>query len=239
MDFKVINDIKVNPVRIKGGWNSDSKMFNWKYSNTFVCAKKASGKTNTIFRMIKEYIKMYKDLVIIIFSSTVKRDPTWVYITEYLNKRKKEFMTFTSIQDDDALEDLSKYLENEENNYIKYIAIFDDLSTELKSKQIDFLLKRNKNFQLNIIISSQYVADLPPTSRTQIDLWLLFKGHDKDKLEMIYKSADLNVTFEKFLELYYYATQDKYNFLYVDARLNQFRKNFNVLITPTQENIFH
>src|SRR6185437_11733738 len=57
----------------------------------------------------------------------------------------------------------------------EYIIIFDDLSSELKSRSLLSLLKFNRHFKSKLIISSQWLHDLLPESRKQIDLFLIFK----------------------------------------------------------------
>ena len=63
----------------------------------------------------------------------------------------------------------------------------------------------------------------------QIDNLIIFKGLSQniEKLEQIYRNADLSVSFEEFLEMYRFATLRPFSFLYIDARNNQYRVNFN------------
>ena len=56
---------------------------------------------------------------------------------------------------------------------------------------------------------------------------MLFINFNEDKLRNIYEILDLSVPFETFIDIYNFATKDPYNFLYVDVRNEQFRKNFN------------
>ena len=58
----------------------------------------------------------------------------------------------------------------------EYMIIFDDLISELKSRSLFSLLKPHRHFKAKLIISSQWLNDLLPESRKQIDLFLLFKG---------------------------------------------------------------
>jgi hypothetical protein len=69
---------------------------------------------------------------------------------------------------------------------------------------------------------------LAPAGRSQIDYWLLYQGHSEAKLEEIFGYLNLDITFEKFKELYHSATKEKYNFLYIDRNDETFRKNFNM-----------
>lgn len=109
----------------------------------------------------------------------------------------------------------------------KYLIIFDDLSLELKTPNLNQLLKTNRHYKAKILISSQYLNDLLPMARRQIDVYLLWGGLNEEKLKELYQNADLDISFEKFQELYNDATKDKYNFFYVDASNVQYRKNFN------------
>ena len=115
----------------------------------------------------------------------------------------------------------SKYQER------KYIVVLDDLSTELKTPVLVGLLKNSRHYQMVVLASSQYYLDLKPESRLQLDYFLLYKGQTEEKLEAIYKDANLSIDEEEFQRLYHDATQEPYNFLYVDARRDQFRKNYN------------
>lgn len=115
--------------------------------------------------------------------------------------------------------------------YPKYMFIFDDLSTELKNKYVDFLLKMNRHIQAKVLISTQWLNDLLPSSRRQMDYYILFKGLTPEKLEAVYKDADLHVDYETFVEVYEAATVKKYSFLYIDVGGATFRQNFNTEIT--------
>jgi hypothetical protein len=109
----------------------------------------------------------------------------------------------------------------------KYIIIMDDLSMELKNPSIAHLLKTNRHYKCKVILSSQYLNDIQPMSRRQIDYYILFGGMSLPKLQELYNNADLSVSFDDFVALYNQATEAKYNFLYVDSVCSTFRKNFD------------
>lgn len=75
----------------------------------------------------------------------------------------------------------------------EYLFIFDDLSNELKSLSLMTLIKKNRHFRSKIIISSQYMNDMAPSSRAQLDYFLIFKGITKEKLIDIYTDASVGV----------------------------------------------
>ena len=108
----------------------------------------------------------------------------------------------------------------------EYLIVFDDLSDEIKnSREVAKLLKNGRHFA-KVIISSQYLKDLRPEARTNIDYFILFGGLDKKTLEEIHRNAKMSADFETFHSLYRDATAAKYSFLYVDSRENKFRKTF-------------
>jgi hypothetical protein len=109
----------------------------------------------------------------------------------------------------------------------EYIFVFDDISNELSNIELRTLIKHNRHFKSKLIISSQYVNDLEPESRTQIDNWLLLGDQTDEKLEVIYESCDPVVDFDEFKAMFEDATAKKYNFFYIDKNIGQYRKNFN------------
>jgi len=87
------------------------------YANIFLIAKKKSGKTSLIWKLIKhcsnKYTKFY------IFSSTVSKDPTWIHIIDELKKRGNEVEAYTSIEEkginilSDIIEELKEQAKQE------------------------------------------------------------------------------------------------------------------------------
>lgn len=111
----------------------------------------------------------------------------------------------------------------------KYFIIFDDISAEIKTNpQLPFLLKMNRHFQSKVVISTQYVTDVPPSGRNQFNIYILFGGHNLEKLRDIYESSDPRIEFDQFKELYHHATEERFNFLYIDKNKGKYRKNFDL-----------
>ena len=109
----------------------------------------------------------------------------------------------------------------------EYMIIFDDLSSELKSKSLLNLLKKNRHYKSKLIISSQWIHDLLPESRKQLDLFIIFKGFAEKKIYELYKDCDSSIPFETFYNMYQQATQRPHSFFYVDSRSDKCRSNFN------------
>ena len=256
----------IPPIEKQGLMVKGDKLFPDPYSNIFLVARKRSGKTSAIFKILREC--MTKDTTLICFVSTIHKDKTWQLITKYFEKKGNQVLKYTSFMEDgiNQLEALVKHLENEnpeeeeeeqkvvipkpkqvikctdddeeckeerkrKSKYVplEYIIVCDDLSDELKNKSLVSLLKKNRHFKAKCILSSQYIHDLLPASLKQIDYWLIFKGMPDDKLQHIYKMADISIPFELFVQIYKKATEKMYSFLYIDTQKEIFRRNFNCI----------
>ena len=255
-----INKVKITPIKLPQYDKKDirgSEFFPELYGNTFIVAKKKSGKTTVIANVLKKCAG--RDTKIIIFSATVNKDATFKHIQDYFEKKGNTVISYTSIRDGkvDQLDEILEVLrvpdeEEEEESEEKFdfiitgetkekerkkrkekliapeiIFVLDDLSKELRYASVATLLKSNRHYKCKVIMSSQYLLDLDPQSIRQLDYILVFAGQTQDKLLRIYEGADLSIPFESFVKFYYYATAGKYNFLYIDTTNEQYRKNFN------------
>ena len=84
------------------------------YANIFLCAKKNSGKTSALFKIIKECAVKK---IIIVFCSSIYKDSNWIEIREYFEKNEMSMRVFTSIFEDG--EDQINKLINELNEEAK------------------------------------------------------------------------------------------------------------------------
>lgn len=109
----------------------------------------------------------------------------------------------------------------------EHIIVLDDLSNELKSPSLVRLLKMNRHYKLKIFCANQYLNDMLPAARKQLDVVILFKSFPLEKLKEIYKDMDLALPFETFVKIYSNATNKPYSFLYIDVRRDEYRKNFD------------
>jgi hypothetical protein len=128
--------------------------------------------------------------------------------------------------DDDSDEKKCKYQAPE------YIIFFDDLKNEVRSTPVQTLIQFHRHWRCKVIIASQYVYDIHPSSYRNLNYFMLFKGSNIKDLEKIFSEFGLeeNITFNNFIRLYEYATKPKYSFFFIDTREGKFRKNFDELI---------
>lgn len=60
-----------------------------------------------------------------------------------------------------------------------------------------------------------------------MDYCLAFRNLSEDNSKKLHNTLDLNIDYETFEKIYRVATQDLYNFLYIDRVNCMFRFNFN------------
>lgn len=252
-DVKVvpINVPKLDEKRIVG-----SKVFPEIYANIYISAKKMSGKTNAIFTIIKQCCDKNSNVIVFCSTCNKDTNwieikkyleihdiPSKFYdsIVDGEANHLKELIEIMSVEDEPeeeeeidlephlifADEEIRIKLKKPKKISQKYLIIFDDISAELKDPNVSVLLKQNRHYKSKVIISSQYVNDIVPQSRRQIQYYLLFGGINDLKLNELYTNMDLPITFIKFCELYKDATKERFNFFYVDTS-GKYRKNFNL-----------
>jgi hypothetical protein len=109
MSLRQINNQQVTPIRTPSSY--DTRPIKGSdicelYSNIYLCARKKSGKTSCIFKILKECAG--KRTHLIIFCSTIHKDESWIAIRSYFEKRGFYITCYTSIYEDgeDQLEQL-------------------------------------------------------------------------------------------------------------------------------------
>lgn len=262
---KQLNDFKISKIKlpklaqkkIRGGEILPI------YSNTFICAKKNSGKTTNIYNVLKKCVD--KDTILDLFVSTIEKDRSWIQIVKYFENKGCVVNAHISTIGDGG-EDLIREIintpmefsddeesESESEVDLRYISIdsgeepqekipkkrksaklaqkrvivLDDIGDQLSKPSVSQLLKINRHLKCKVILSTQYLNDLSPMARRQIDVWMLFSGLKKNKLSQILRDADSRLDYDEFETVYKFATSGKYDFMYLDCASDSYRKNFN------------
>jgi hypothetical protein len=114
--YRKISNVKVKPVDISAYSSGKvskrwAKLFDEQYPNIFLCARKKSGKSTTVVHIVKQAVD--KNSIVLIFSSTVHKDPTMRYLIDWLKKKNIPTIAETSIFDDEGrnqLQELTAHL---------------------------------------------------------------------------------------------------------------------------------
>lgn len=67
------------------------------YGNIFLVARKKSGKTSVIWKILKSCSN--KDTNIVLFASTLHKDPNLIHIIKYFKKKGNHVEAYTSIKE--------------------------------------------------------------------------------------------------------------------------------------------
>lgn len=112
-----------------------------------------------------------------------------------------------------------------------YIIFIDDLSDELRTPIVNSFVKRHRHYRIKTLLSSQYTNDLTPQALQQMDYCLIFKGIPEEKIIKLKRDFNIDDELEDLLKMYDHATEEKFNFLYIDIREQEYRKNFDKLFS--------
>lgn len=88
-------DEEIDPRPIKG-----EALFNEIYSNIFVVAKKKSGKTTVLYKIVKDCTTT--DTTVLVFSSTLDKDKAHKGIKQYCEYKGIPYVGYTSMKDGDV-----------------------------------------------------------------------------------------------------------------------------------------
>jgi hypothetical protein len=243
-----INNIQIQVLKNK---NKDKKfvhkeLFNEQFPFIYISSKKNSGKSNLIYNILIN-MALPKKTKIYLFSKTYENDNTTINMIdkiskyneielfddlEYENQQGEKYKNILDKLINDIKQDIAENkdkLKKLPYTYPRHIFIFDDFSELLKDKTLEGIIKRHRHYLTSFIISSQSYTDLKPNVRNQVNFLILFKEIPINRLKLIYDEKIKGLDYEKFIELYIYATTDKYNFLLLNCDDNKdIRQNFNM-----------
>lgn len=243
-----INNIKIQVLKNK---NKDKpfahkEIFNEQFPFIYLSSKKNSGKSNLIYNILIN-MTLPKKTKIYLFSKTYENDNTTINMIdkiskyndieffddlEYKNQQGEQYKNVLDKLINDIKIDIAENkdkIKKLKYIYPRHIFIFDDFSELLKDKVLEGIIKRHRHYLTSFIISSQSYTDLKPNVRNQVNFLILFKEIPMNRLKLIYDEKIKGLEYDKFIELYNQATEDKYNFLLLNCDDNKdIRQNFNM-----------
>lgn len=108
----------------------------------------------------------------------------------------KDYMYFWVL--DDVIGEKNGVLGSKKNNFLNNLAI------------------KSRHYQVNLIIISQKLTYLPPIIRNQVDILQLFPSASNKVLEAYYDEVSNLLTYDEFLQLFEFATKEKYSSLIIN-----------------------
>ena len=191
-------------------------------------APSQSGKSTVLLNIVLNPLFGYYDYfdTIYYFSPTVEFDKTLTGVME----EKKKIITITESDDLDNISGfVSEIIEEQKKNDENILMIFDDCVGYFSNDSyLSFLSLKYRHFRTSLIFTSQNFRSIPLKVRVNSGYFLIWKLFNHKEIDKIMEEIGEN--FEDFKFYYEYATEQKYNFLYIDNNRKRLYKNFDELI---------
>lgn len=203
-----------------------------------ICGPSGSGKTNLMISLLKNaqkvddkhkktYHGMFDAIVVVSPSLHTIKNNIFEDIDDNKKFKKLDEDVFATIEE---LQDEDKHM----------LLILDDVSSELKNKEIlnDLIVltknRRHKGAGLSIIIVGHKISDYPTQIRNNASLIMLFKPKTKKEQEFIFDEF-INLSHDNYKKLLEHVYKSRYDFLMIDTSLRnsanfEYYRNFNKLV---------
>ena len=218
-------------------------------------APSGAGKTVLLSNLI---LNIYRGCFerIYVFSPSIDVDMTWKSVKKYQEdtmkviESDKEKLYFDSYDPDDL-----EHIISTQHKVIKHVkaqgkkklfsvlVVIDDFADDPRftrqSKLLHSLFVRGRHNSISTIVSTQKFAAIHPIIRVNATALIVYRLRNyKEQEAMIEEVAGL-VTKKELLEIYKYATEDEYSFLYINLVAknihNMFYKSFQQVIQLEDE----
>lgn len=193
-----------------------------------------SGKSNLLVNLLLntcfDYVHKFKNIYWV--SPTVTSDKTTEPIMKILNdESENDLKDIITIFTDDDLDDMNALIkaiiETQVDSPEPSLIIMDDCIGKMKGGEFGKLCAKYRHFNLSIIGISQSFKSFDTISRNSASHYILFKTYnEKEEEKMI---EELN-GFPNIKKYYDEATQEKYNFLYINIEEQIIMKNFDLIL---------
>jgi Cdc6-like AAA superfamily ATPase len=227
---------KINPIRMA----NDEKIKGVKdplpdFYNHFmiICGKPGVGKSTYWINMLTKKNKTKSTYYgkfdrVEIFSNSLKTITSKIHLPEE--------RLHHGIDDlESVVQDIAENTEeDEEGNKDKTLIVLDDVASDLKHKEKDFLEKlvwnrRHTGGGITIWLCVQVFNSVDMKLRKNISHIAIWNTSNKQELESIYKNT-INMNKDKFYELLRYVYKDNHDFLFIDVDTRTYYRNFNKLV---------
>lgn len=183
-----------------------------------VVAPSGSGKTNFILNMLQKFSAGKGTFNTITIITKNKQEPLYEWLED---KTKKTVKILEGIENIPKLDSFNKQ--------DQHIVIFDDLVLEKDQKKMNEFYIRGRKKGISVCYLSQSFFKIPKVIRTNCNYFVILKLSGKRDLNLILSEFELGVSKQELMDMYEYATKEKFNVLLIDVEApkdKKFRKNF-------------
>lgn len=183
-----------------------------------IVAPSGSGKTNFLVNLIHLFSLGDKGTFTDIYIITRNADEP---LYKWLGNKSDRIIIKEGIENTPKLDDFDKEF--------NHLVVWDDLVLEKDLTKVENYYTRARKLGVSVIFISQSYYKIPKIIRNNCSYIVLLKLSGNREVNMILSEFGLGVTKEQLLELYKYATNEKFSPLIIDfeAEPNErFRKGF-------------
>jgi len=190
-----------------------------------VCAPSNSGKTNFVANLIKLFSKGKGTFVTITIICKDKDEPIYKYLASLSDAIQIK---------EGGLENLPDL--NKADKEIPTLLIIDDQQLEKNQKGVcEYAIRcRKKSISFLYLCQNYYVV--PIVIRRNCNYLIVLKLSGEKEIKMMLKEVGLGLTKEQLINMYQYATNEKFNVLIIDYEssdiTHKYRKNFTEYLNP-------
>jgi hypothetical protein len=201
------------------------------FTYVFVAPTK-SGKGVLTVNLLKNINFGYRG----VFDEIYYISPT-VMLDDTLNKAVAEDDEIIKIHDEKDLEQIDTILDeivkmqketpNDERQH-KLIVLDDMIDYFTNHGRLNTLPALSRHYKLSFIVCSQVYVGLPVKLRKNASAYMVFKIYNNKDLKTLEEEVGAN--FHEFIENYHTATEERYDFLYINNREMELYHNFTELL---------
>jgi hypothetical protein len=192
-----------------------------------VVAPSGSGKTNFIANLIKIFSKGQGTFVTITIICKDKDEPIYKYLASLSDA--------ISIKEG-GLENLPDL--NKADKEIPTLLIIDDQQLERRQNGVEEYYIRCRKKGVSILYLAQNYYVVPIVIRRNCNYLIVLKLSGEKEIKMMLREVGLGLTKEQLINMYAYATNEKFNVLIIDYEATditrRYRKNFLEYLDPAE-----
>jgi len=205
-------------------------------------APSGSGKTVLLSNLL---LNIYRGCFerIFIFSPSVDIDSTWKAVKKFQEEvmkvieSDKEKLYFDNYDPDDLERIIStqhkvtKHLKDQGRKKLFSICVViddwaDDPKFTRQSKLLHSLFTRGRHNSISTIVSTQKFAAIHPIIRVNATSLIVYRLRNYKELEAFVEEVSGMVTKKELIEIYKYATEEEYSFLYINLTAKSIKDMF-------------
>jgi hypothetical protein len=191
-----------------------------------VVAPSGTGKTNWLINLIHLFSKgntgTFQSLTII---TRNKDEPLY----NFLQTKSDQIIIKEGLENTPQLDKFDK-------DY-QHLVVFDDLILSKNLSIVENFYIRARKMNVSVIFLSQSFYRIPTMIRANCSYMIILKLGGNRELNMILSTFGLGVNKEQLLNMYDYATKEKFSALLIDMEQSpdkRFRKNFLEILDPVE-----